>query len=185
MDCQLGKLPQAGSELTRGDRAGRSLRRLSGFLSRGTSKVARDPGLLARKARGLRGTRSSNGCQAVARESSARLRLRRLDLREGERVRVKTWNEISATLDAEERFEGLAWMSLMRPFCEKQFTVTRRVDRFFDERSRRLLKLRDVVLLDGVYCQPPADSPVDYAGCQRMCFLFWKEAWLERVSSGH
>jgi hypothetical protein len=71
----------------------------------------------------------------------------------------------------------------MGRFCGGIYTVRKRIDRYFDERTRRMLKLRNVVILDGVYCEPPSSGPHDYAGCTRSCFLFWKEAWLERVSS--
>ena len=42
-------------------------------------------------------------------------------------------------------------------------------------------KVRDVVMLDGVYCESAPYDRQDWAGCDRTCFLFWKEAWLERV----
>ena len=41
------------------------------------------------------------------------------------------------------------------------------------------------MLLEGVCCMPPKGRLDDFAGCQRMCLLFWKEAWLERVSDDH
>jgi hypothetical protein len=44
-----------------------------------------------------------------------------------------------------------------------------------------MLRVRDVVILDEVFCQPPREIESDYAGCDRSCFLFWKEDWLERV----
>ena len=49
------------------------------------------------------------------------------------------------------------------------------------ECTRRMLRIRNTVILDEVYCEPPADGSDDYAGCHRTCFLFWKEAWLERA----
>jgi CelD/BcsL family acetyltransferase involved in cellulose biosynthesis len=105
-----------------------------------------------------------------------------LELKEGERVRVRTIAEIVATLDERERCDGLAWMDLMAPFCGRTFTVVRRVNRFFDERTRRMLRCRNAVLLEGVHCVPTSDAPYDYAGCERMCLLFWHEAWLERAA---
>ena len=36
-------------------------------------------------------------------------------------------------------------------------------------------------ILDEVHCVPPDHAACAYAGCQRSCFLFWKEGWLERV----
>jgi hypothetical protein len=104
-----------------------------------------------------------------------------LALQPGERVRVLEWSEILATLDEQSSCQGLGWMSVMRAFCGTEQTVLRRVERFFDERTRRMLRIRDVVLLEGVHCRPSPNDPEDYAGCARTCLLFWKEAWLERL----
>ncbi len=104
-----------------------------------------------------------------------------LRLQEGERVRVKTLEQIRATLDPVGDCEGLGFMPVQAAFCGREFTVHKRVERFFDERTRRMLRIRNTVILDGVYCEPPADGSDDYSGCHRTCFLFWKEAWLERV----
>ena len=66
-------------------------------------------------------------------------------------------------------------------YCGKSFTVRKRIRRFFDERTRRMVKLRDVVILEGVFCEVSPLGFEEYAGCDRTCFLFWKESWLERV----
>jgi hypothetical protein len=105
-------------------------------------------------------------------------------LQSGERVRVRERDEILATLGENSSCGGLGWMPLMDSFCGTTQTVLCRVDRFFDERTRRMLRPRDVVLLEGVYCRPSPDGPWDYAGCARTCLLFWKEAWLERLPPG-
>ena len=177
MDCQLGELPEAGRELSRMDRVSRALQKTRGFFVRGTGKVVRDPSIVLRKARALAG----QGARDVATADS---RPGPLGLKEGDRVRVRTWEQIEATLDDDERTGGLGWMALQRDFCGGTHRVARRVERFFDERTRRMLKVKGVVLLEGVHCMPPKGGPDDYAGCQRMCLLFWKEAWLERVADG-
>jgi hypothetical protein len=106
-----------------------------------------------------------------------------LGLAAGERVRVKSRDQILATLDASGRCENLEYMGwVMEGFCGRTFTVRKRVEKFFDERQRRILRLKNVVILDGVFCEPDPDGTGDLAGCQKSCFLFWKEAWLERVS---
>jgi hypothetical protein len=85
-------------------------------------------------------------------------------------------------LDEEGRTDGLGFMtSAMRKYCGGIYTVRKRIRLFFDERRREMLKARNVVILDGVYCESPPDDTEDWAGCDRTCFLFWKEAWLERV----
>jgi hypothetical protein len=177
MDCQLGGLPEAGRELSGVDRASRTLQRAVGFLVRSTGKVLRDPAILGRKLREVSGQDGRSDAAVANRRPP-------LGLQEGETVRIRSWEEIEATLDGDERTGGLGWMALQRRFCGQTHKVVRRVERFFDERTRRMLKVKGVVLLDGVHCMPPKGGPDDYAGCQRMCLLFWKEDWLERVNDG-
>jgi hypothetical protein len=109
--------------------------------------------------------------------------LPRLRLEPGELVRIKALGAIQATLDHRGRCNGLPFMSPVQDrFCGGSYRVKKRVDRFFDENRWRLLRLRDVVILEGVFCEPGPEIAEDWAGCRRTCFLFWKEAWLERVA---
>jgi hypothetical protein len=71
----------------------------------------------------------------------------------------------------------------MDKYCGGTYEVFKRIELFFDERSQRMLKLSNVVILKDVYCDTQLNPDYDWSGCQRMCFLFWKEAWLERVGS--
>lgn len=169
MDCQLEDLPEAGSHLSLAERAIR-------YVARKAISVATNPGAVMGTLRGRHRRTSRIGPPdgGVRRGSH---------LYPGDLVRVKGLADITATLDAEDRFEGLAFMvGIMDRYCGGQFRVKKRVDRFFDERGRRMAKLRDVVILDDVFCEPPLDSTSPWAGCARTCFLFWKEVWLERVS---
>lgn len=176
MDCQLHNLPAAGTDPTQGERARARARQAWAGLTRRTVRVLREPRLLLEKAHlvarrerpGFRG-----GPDPVIPPP--------LGLREGERVRVKTMEQVRATLDPVGDCQGLGFMPIQAAFCGREFTVCKRVERFFDERTRRMLRIRHTVILDGVYCEPPAGGPDDYSGCHRTCFLFWKEAWLERV----
>ncbi|MFC1634596.1 hypothetical protein ACFL5Z_07110 [Planctomycetota bacterium] len=105
-----------------------------------------------------------------------------LGLEPGDRVRVKSEARIRATLDNHSRCEGLGYMAgTMDRYCGSTYTVLKRVDLFFDERTQQMLKLKNTVILDRVYCEPAPYTEEHFAGCKRMCFLFWEEAWLERV----
>jgi hypothetical protein len=104
-----------------------------------------------------------------------------LRLQAGEWIRVKPFAEIRKTLDEVGDCEGMGFMPMQTQFCGAAFPVRRRVEHFFDERTRRMLQVKNTVILDGVYCEPPPTGQEDYAGCSRSCFLFWKEAWLERA----
>ena len=104
-----------------------------------------------------------------------------LGLQPNERVRVKSLEEIRKTLDATGRCEGCGFTAAMPQYCGKTTTVLKRVDRFFDERNAKLLKAKNMVLLAEFFCHSPPDVNLAWAGCDRSCYLFWKEAWLERV----
>lgn len=172
-DCQLMALQLAGIEVLAPPRI------TPGYLIRATGRALLHPSLLVKKARQF----------ATVRREARRLdagasagTLSPLGLKPGDWVRVKSAAAIRATLDADDRFERLAYMDVvMDRFCGRTLQVRTRVERFFDERTWRMMKLRNVVLLEGAYCLPDVDAPVSWAGCQRHCFLFWKEAWLERV----
>ncbi len=99
----------------------------------------------------------------------------------GDLVRVKSLEAVEKTLDARGMCGGLSFMPVQRHYCGKTFRVLKRVETFLDERDFRVKRLKRVVLLEGVTCD---GSPLEPDACDRTCFLFWKEAWLEKVSPG-
>lgn len=140
-------------------------------------KVARDPVWGLRRL-----ARSPETPSAFVRDDSMVGATASLRLQAGERVRVKTVMEVARTLDTDGKHKGMTYLpAVMDRFAGRTFTVRKRVDHFFDERNWRMLHLSDSVILDEVFCEPEEHVDCEYAGCQRTCFLFWKEAWLERV----
>jgi hypothetical protein len=101
----------------------------------------------------------------------------RLDLRPGELVRVKSREEIIATLDTSNHNRGLSFDPEMLKYCGRQARVLRRVERIIDERTGRMLRLRrPCIVLEGVICAG------DYHRCcPRADYPYWREVWLERV----
>jgi len=141
--------------------------------------------IVGRKLKAKLSSKNPSPSACVAADEAAADRSKRvvqLGLKEGERVRVKLLEEIRDTLDGEGRCGGLGFMDVeMKKYCGGIYTVRKQVNLFFDERRWRMLKVRDVVILDGVFCELPAKAAEDWGGCDRTCFLFWKEPWLERV----
>ena len=76
-----------------------------------------------------------------------------LDLRPGELVEVKSQAEIEATLDDKDEVRGLRFGAEMLPYCGTRPRVLGRVDRIVDEKTGRMLRLRDCIILDGVWCE--------------------------------
>jgi hypothetical protein len=95
--------------------------------------------------------------------------------RRGQLVEVRSLTEILATLDAEDRFEGLPFMLEMARHCGQRFRIYRRADKVcLDGQSLR--RLRNSVLLEGIRC-----DGASHDGCQRGCLILWKTAWLRAV----
>jgi len=98
-----------------------------------------------------------------------------LNLQPGELVQVKSYQEISATLDKNGFNKGLLWMPTMQKFCGRKFRVYKRLNRIMIESTGEIRNIKNTVLLDGVMCE-------DLYGCDRSCFHFWRDAWLQRVT---
>src|SRR5262245_31670104 len=102
---------------------------------------------------------------------------RRLNLRVGDLVEIRSESEILATLDEAGTLDALPFMPEMLKYCGQRVRVYKRADKTCDtieySGSRRML---NTVHLEGLRCNGSA-----HGGCQAGCLLFWKEAWLLRV----
>ena len=102
-----------------------------------------------------------------------------LNLRAGELVEVRGPDEILSTLDERGTLESVPFMPEMLRFCGQRFRVYRRADKACDTIDWGSLRRMDnAVHLDMLRCDGSA-----HGGCQAGCLLYWKEAWLERVSA--
>ncbi len=103
-----------------------------------------------------------------------------LDLQPGELVRVKSYKEILATLNTENRNRGLYFDAEEVPYCGGTYRVRSRLNKFIDEKTGRLVTLSNPsLILEGVLCQSR------YSECRMFCprsiYPWWREIWLERV----
>jgi hypothetical protein len=106
---------------------------------------------------------------------------RDLGLRPGDLVRVRSYEEILATLDGGLSNRGLRFDAELVPFCGKLFRVSTCVERFVDEKTGQMRRMNTpAVILEGVSCRAL------YSGrrifCSRSIHLWWREIWLERAS---
>jgi hypothetical protein len=105
-----------------------------------------------------------------------------IGLRPGDRVRVKSYEEILATLDQRNKNRGLTFDSEMMQYCGTEQAVRSKVDRIVDERTGRLLALpNDCFILENVTCGAVC-SP-NRLFCPRALFPYWREIWLEKLGS--
>lgn len=103
-----------------------------------------------------------------------------LNLQPGELVRVKSYKEILATVDAGNKNRGLSFDAELVPFCGGTYRVRARVSNFIDEKSGKMATLKTpAVILENVWCGSR------YSGrrvfCPRSIYSWWREVWLERV----
>ena len=99
-------------------------------------------------------------------------------LEAGDAVRVRSREAIEATLDHWRSYKGCAFLKEMAAYCGTTQRVLKRVERFIDERDYRFKKASGVVLLEGLTCSGTAST----GRCDRACFFFWREEWLEKTS---
>lgn len=99
-------------------------------------------------------------------------------LKPGDLVRVRSLEEIQGTLNHWGILKGCMFMpNEMSPYCGTTQRVLKRVERFVDERDYRVKTCHGIVFLEGAICQ----GTTDYGRCDRSCFFFWREEWLEKI----
>ena len=91
----------------------------------------------------------------------------------GERIRVRPWTEILATLDATGCLAGLPFMEEMFPACGQSFVVWRRIEKTCVE-SDGMRRMEGTVMLNDGRCNGRC-----HGGCAKGCRILWREAWLE------
>ncbi|MFL6143625.1 MAG: hypothetical protein ACJ72N_17405 [Labedaea sp.] len=100
-----------------------------------------------------------------------------LDLRPGELVRIRSKEDIVATLDENLLNRGMGFDEEMSSYCGQTYRVQSRVERCIDEKTGRMLTMKSpCIVLDGVVCRGVYNS-----SCPREFVPFWREIWLERV----
>ena len=109
--------------------------------------------------------------------TSGRTPTEHLDLRPGELVRIKTREEIMATLDSKLLNRGMGFDAEMARFCGRTARVKARANRCVDEKTGRMLEMQNpCIILEDIVCEGAFS-----ANCPREFVCWWREIWLERV----
>ena len=95
----------------------------------------------------------------------------------GDTVPIRSKEEIRSTLDKWNQSKRCSFTEEMWPYCGTTQRVFKRVEKFLDERDYLLKKCRGIVILEGVFCE----GTKDFGPCDRSCFFFWREEWLEKL----
>lgn len=99
------------------------------------------------------------------------------ELQPGDYVRVRSRDEIQACLNSWNQLKKCSFMEEMWKYCDTTQRVLKKVEKFLDERDYSLKKCSGLYILDGVMC----DGTVDFGKCDRSCFFFWREEWLDKI----
>lgn len=105
---------------------------------------------------------------------------KKMNLKAGEWVEVRSQAEILATLDERGRLGNLPFMQEMLQYCGRRFRVFKRADKTCDPAHDpwSIRRLENTVHLEGVRCDGQGHD-----GCQAGCLIFWNESWLRRAES--
>lgn len=99
-----------------------------------------------------------------------------LDLKVGDRVRIRPLPEIEATLNKRNSNRGLLFDSEMASRCGSSSTVIDRVERLVDDQTGEMIEIKsDCLILDGIACRGDHRRL-----CSRSAIDYWREIWLER-----
>jgi hypothetical protein len=100
-----------------------------------------------------------------------------LDLQPGEMVRIKTKEQIEATLNEDRLNRGMGFEEEMSRYCGRTARVQARVTKCMDEKTGRILTMKNpCIVLEDIVC-----AGVHNGSCPREFIPFWREIWLERV----
>ncbi|MGE3528027.1 MAG: hypothetical protein AB7G54_01205 [Methyloceanibacter sp.] len=106
-----------------------------------------------------------------------------LNFQPGDLVRVKAYKEILATLDTNNRNRGMSFDGEMVPYCGTVHRVRGRVERFIDEKTGYLKRMKTpAVILEGAICRGRYSNHRMF--CPRAIYTWWREIWLEPVQAG-
>lgn len=107
--------------------------------------------------------------------------MKKLGLRAGELIEVRSAEEIMATLDKDGCLDGLPFMPEMLEFCGQRHRVYKRAHKTCDTVNQTGHKTGGRRMGNAVHLQNARCNGSGHGGCQAACLFFWKEAWLKRV----
>jgi hypothetical protein len=102
-------------------------------------------------------------------------------LKAGDMVRVRSREEIQATLNIWNELRGCGYLDGMWQYCDTVQRVLKPLERFLDEREFRMKRCKGIVLLEGLTCE----GIPEVGRCDRSCYFFWREEWLEKLEDGN
>lgn len=121
--------------------------------------------------------RASYACKWIFMQNRKKATAKAEMLAPGDRVLVKSREEIKAMLDPGNRLGKLKFDDCMWQFCSTEQRVFKTVHYFMDEGRWTLMKAKNCVLLENCYC----DGKLPHGQCDRHCLSFWRTEWLQKI----
>ncbi|MCU1251208.1 MAG: hypothetical protein JWQ49_4237, partial [Edaphobacter sp.] len=107
----------------------------------------------------------------------------KLDVQPGELVKIRSYEEILATIDETGNNRGMSFDAEMVHYCGGTYRVLDRVNRIINEKTGKMQHLRnDCVMLENVVCLACYSKYRRF--CPRSIYPYWREIWLERIGPG-
>ena len=100
-------------------------------------------------------------------------------IKTGDTVLIRTKSEITLALDNYGGTKGCIFLREMFDHCGKKYKIYKVVNHFFDETKDRIVRCRNIVILEDVYCS--GERRLLKHPCDRNCFMFWHQDWMEKV----
>jgi hypothetical protein len=101
----------------------------------------------------------------------------KLGLQPGDMVRIRSKEEVAATLNADLLNRGMGFDAEMARFCGRTAKVARRVDQIINEHTGQMIKMKNpCIVLENVVCEG-----VFNLSCPRAITPYWREVWLEKI----
>lgn len=98
-------------------------------------------------------------------------------LEPGDTVRIRSREEVAKTLNADLLNRGMGFDGEMARFCGRTAKVARRVDHIIDERTGRMIRMKNpCIVLEGIVCEGAFN-----VSCPRAITPYWREVWLEKI----
>ena len=100
-------------------------------------------------------------------------------IKPGDTVKVLSENKIRTISNNNRKYKGCSFIEEMYNSCDREYRVLKKVDHFFDEVSQKLIKGKDLFILEGSVCN--GKKRLYVKPCDLNCHFFWNKDFLKKI----
>lgn len=98
-------------------------------------------------------------------------------IKSGDRVSVRSVEEIAATLDQRRKNRGMGFTAEMTKYCGKEYVVDGLISRIIDDATKKMLVMKyPCLILKGVNASGETEKL-----CVQHELIYWREVWLKKL----